>query len=281
MKIIVSLTTIPDRLIHGFPYKNVKNFYDTQLYKPDLIIVNIPAVSMKGVEYDKEKAYEFENIGPNVVVNWGVTDMGPITKLIPTLDYMDSNNIPEANIILIDDDCVYNKDLLSDLIEMRVKNPDKMAIGYQGFIYSIFVPLRLSHSNLSNIIECDALETYAGVLYDSNLFFPRDKFKKFVTDLPDHVKKADDIIIGAWIRKNGEKLYRTNAPIRVHHDAHDTIELRNTNLIFGNIKSMNYFAHKQYYGSECIIIQYSCTTVFVLLVLLVLLLILYTKKFAQ
>ncbi len=270
MKTIVSLTTIPDRLENGFPYKNVKDFHDNQLEKPDLIIINIPAISVKGVKYNKDKADEFKNIGQNVIVNWGVEDMGPITKLIPTLEYLKKTDIKDAYIILIDDDCVYNNDLIKDLKKMKRDNPEKMAIGYEGFIYSMFAPIRQSNSKTSKFIECDALETYAGVLYDSKLFLPYEEFKKFAIDLPDYVKKADDMIIGAWIRKNGGKLYRANSEGRVKHDAHDTTQLRDTNLTSGNTKSMNYFAHRQFYGLKCIIMQYSCVSMVSMLLILLL-----------
>jgi hypothetical protein len=270
MKIIVSLTTIPDRLENGFPYKNVKDFYDNQLVKPDMVIINIPVISSKGIKYNKDKADEFKKIGENIIVNWGVEDMGPITKLIPTLEYLKKVNITDAYIILIDDDCIYNNDLIEDLKEMKKNNPEKMAIGYEGFIYSMFVPIRQSNSNVSNFIECDALETYAGVLYDSKLFLPYEEFKKFAINLPDYVKKADDMIIGAWIRKNGGKLYRANSDGRVKHDAHDTTQLRDTNLTSGNVKSMNYFAHKQHYGPKCMIVQYSCISMLSLLMILIL-----------
>ena len=107
--IIVSLTTIPSRLEKGLTTKSIQSILE-QTSKPDLIILNIPEVSRKGDPYNKRMAEYVASLDESIKLHWVPEDYGPITKLMGTLEYIEENTIDRnSKIILIDDDCIYNK----------------------------------------------------------------------------------------------------------------------------------------------------------------------------
>jgi hypothetical protein len=236
--IIVSLTTIPERLWKGLPEICIDSILK-QSIRPDYIIINIPEISKKGEPYCKDKAIALEILSPLVKVQYGVKDIGPITKMIPTLNFLKSQNIDNAQIILVDDDCIYDPIMIEILIKTKTKKPHELVIGTAGRIKE---RNKLEFVGITNydslIIEdhiyVDIIETFAGVMYDYKLFKDLN-FEEWISTLPDYVMLADDIILSKWGRKQGAKLYKIiqNNSI-VKHEPKRTAELNTQNDFGGN-----------------------------------------------
>jgi hypothetical protein len=222
--LIVSFTTIPDRLEKGLPERCIQTLL-RQETKVDLILVNIPRVSRKGVTYNAEKANALEETG--VIVNWVETDAGPITKLFGTLDYIEKHNIHDARIVLVDDDVEYEPWMIQHLLAANQ--------AAAGFVSRdpILSWGRISGTTWLNKEQAPTafLETYAGVMYDASLFLPYANIRDWVASLPSNCHNADDILIGAWVQRKGVismRLASEKDPYK--HDAAGTTELRSINL---------------------------------------------------
>jgi len=223
--LIVSFTTIPSRLDMGLPINTIQSILQ-QTYKPDVILVNLPEISRKGVPYDKKKAEELEKIDKTIKINWISTDYGPITKLMGTLEYIEKQSLKDVQICLVDDDCKYDPTMLDGLIHAKKDTGGCKAVGYSArtliikdgvykdavwngrlpaiFFFQKSLTLDLYDSKPDKkTASTSFLETFSGVLYDADLFLPFNTFSSWYDTLPKDVYNADDIIIGAWINKRG------------------------------------------------------------------------------
>jgi len=129
-KIVITLTTIPERLISQYGYdmryciesllsQNYDDYYEVYL--------NIPYVSKRTGE--KYVIPEWlENITDPRLKIFRTEDYGSITKLIPTIERIDDE---DTIIIVVDDDMVYHPELINEHIKNRTKWPDYV-VGYDG-----------------------------------------------------------------------------------------------------------------------------------------------------
>jgi hypothetical protein len=193
---IVGLTTIPERLENDLTLRCIKSILK-QSVSVNYIIVNIPSISHKGIRYNILKANELSRIDKKIIVNYGIKDEGPITKLFGTLDYIKYQNIIVDKIILVDDDVEYNDQVINYLISQN-----KPAVGFVGRDYNL--KYYNENNNIENIIF---LETFASVCYDINLF-DINAMRIWIKELPLESFYVDDIVIGAWLWKNNIKLYK-------------------------------------------------------------------------
>lgn len=255
--IIVSLTTIPSRLEKGLTTKSIQSILE-QTSKPDLIILNIPEVSRKGDPYNKRMAEYVASLDESIKLHWVPEDYGPITKLMGTLEYIEENTIDRnSKIILIDDDCIYNKDMIAILLrEQSQTNTDAIGFASRDIILKdkeiTTVYHHTSEKHTTPFHQSTSfLETFAGVVYNAALFFPLEQFKQWCKSLPFKITLNDDIVINAWIQSKGF----TPIVIRINqdmtkHDAEGTEELRSLNLENGNIiDSIRYFIDQGYFKS--------------------------------
>lgn len=104
---IISLTTIPSRLpLIGLTLKSLMR----QKLAPARIMLNLPRVSRR-----EKVAYEppaFLVGLRSVSIRWCEDDLGPATKLLPSLRH----EAAETRIIVVDDDRVYPPNLVGDLV---------------------------------------------------------------------------------------------------------------------------------------------------------------------
>tara|TARA_B100000787_G_C16106501_1_gene256089 strand:+ start:117 stop:860 length:744 start_codon:yes stop_codon:yes gene_type:complete len=113
----VSLTTIPSR------FKTIKKTIDSinkQTKKPNKIFLNIPHNYKR---YPK-KDYDITDLG-NIFDNLQIVrceDYGPGTKLLGSLKYLSDYDY----VVLIDDDHIYNKDMLDIFYQKAVKDINKV-----------------------------------------------------------------------------------------------------------------------------------------------------------
>lgn len=98
-----------------------------------------------------------------IVFNF-VNDYGPACKYIGGFEFMRKKHLYNDNLIIIDDDVVYNKDLFYEL--MDEKNNDNITTG-SGFDYS--------KNKRYNAVDgsCEMIEGYGGVCFD---YFQWDDF---------------------------------------------------------------------------------------------------------
>lgn len=242
VRVVIGITTIPERLHKGLLQRSLQSLLSQDLASHiAAIVVNIPAVSMKGKPYDKSAAMDLKRMDPKkIVVNYGVNDDGPITKLVPTLSTIDQRfggkglSTDDIWICLADDDTVYSPNMLSNLLAQAQLSD--VAVGFAGRcgFMSMYV------HGVSNRMEAIFLETFAGVAYKRGVFGPVDAFTQWLTTLPENAIFVDDIVIGAWFSKQQKKLYVLPLGPRSgdmsKHDPSDTPELRNGNLLERNIQ---------------------------------------------
>ncbi len=105
-RVVISLTTIPDRIALTKP-----TFISLlkQKQRVDEIAINVPYVSMKGDEYIIPEWLESLE---NVKIYRMEKDVGPATKILPTLKREDEN----TRIIIVDDDVIYHPDVIKNLV---------------------------------------------------------------------------------------------------------------------------------------------------------------------
>jgi hypothetical protein len=200
----------------------------SQNKKADLILVNIPRISQRGVVYNKALASQLEQ--PGVIINWLDTDYGPITKLYGTLDYIEQHQLTGVRIILVDDDVQYESWQFQ-----RLMDETHPAVGYVSR-NPILSWGRVTDTEwiYGSSGRTAILETYAGVIYDASIFLPFDEFREWERSLPMNCRKADDMTIAAWVHRRGHIPYRLEATINLIHDSAGTEELNKLNIVGNN-----------------------------------------------
>jgi len=120
--IYVSLTTIPERLIHPWFYNNLKHLMNLNgNYK---VVLNIPyKFKRTGENYIiPDNIRELEN--KNLIINRVDTDYGPLTKLYGALL---NPYIPDNSAILVcDDDIVYKSDFVVNIYNEYKRDKTKI-----------------------------------------------------------------------------------------------------------------------------------------------------------
>jgi len=208
-----------------------------------LILVNIPAVSRKGIAYDPKKAAALEQKG--VIINWIDRDYGPITKLFGTLEFIEKQGLQDVRIILVDDDVQYDTSIFGKLIdshEVAAGFVSRDAIIEWGRIKdTLWIPTGPQQPTA-------ILETYAGVIYSADLFLPFAVLRDWYLSLPDFCHNADDLVIAAWVQRRGTSLIKLqNETEALSHDAGQTPQLNQVNLIGNNTKVLQYFFDHFYF----------------------------------
>lgn len=132
MNIILTLTTIPNRLLEPHEHMGCRHALQTiveQSYTNYEIHFNIPYISKTdnfNIELpewliDMQQRYNHLKI-------FRCEDYGPITKILPTLE---RTNDPETIIIVVDDDLYYMNGLIEAHLAGREKYPNA-ALGFAG-----------------------------------------------------------------------------------------------------------------------------------------------------
>lgn len=223
-RIVVSLTTIPDR-VKLLP--ETLAALDKQTQRPNVIYLQIPYVTKKGKLYDIEELQKVITAYPNVIINRPLNDAGPITKFVPVLD---QELDPNTWIILVDDDMIYDARMIEKL--MNPTYDHLPAIGFAGRDNNLSFKYNLS------LMTSDIafLETFGGVRYKRSLFPENStQFLQFVETC--HIKEpkcssTDDIIIGKWV-SNQTTIYVipfADNKCTTHSQVNNTPQLRNENL---------------------------------------------------
>jgi hypothetical protein len=185
MRYVVSLTTSPGRLLKLLPtLKSIKS----QSPPPERIIINLPA-RYKDIEPYPEAPSEILEIAH---INWIPMDLGPITKLVPTIDlYADDDDI---YILTIDDDILYMPYTIELYARMLPLLKIPTAMGLSGFVFNSkkIVPKFGIHN-------VQVIEGYGSVLYHRSFFIGAWKSYINICLKCLDLKLSDDLIISNWL----------------------------------------------------------------------------------
>ncbi|MFY0689757.1 MAG: hypothetical protein JXQ90_21480 [Cyclobacteriaceae bacterium] len=201
-KLIVSFTTTPKRISSIGPTIN-SILLGASL--PESIILNIPEKFRKQEVYNIPK---FLNHVDLIQINYIEKDLGPGTKLIPTAKRFANDDI---NIVIIDDDQVYPRHLISNFIQQSSKHPEA-ALGYAGWRVPKSNRHRDKHflkaggtrflakKNINSPQQVDVLQGSSSYLVKPSHFSEElwDEVRK-----PEFAYFADDIWINGLLAKNG------------------------------------------------------------------------------
>jgi hypothetical protein len=185
IRVVISLTTSPKRLEK---IDNILNIIVKQTRKPSKIILNVPYIFKRdGTQYNQDILNNLSNKYGEILLINRCEDRGPITKLLPTLD-LEKN--PNTYIILIDDDIIYEKDLIEKLINEYKRNPEIIIAN------NIFTPLK----------DTTIPQAFAGIIFKRSIF--DDSFNKFADEVKHykHCYNSDDLILGLYFIKKNIKI---------------------------------------------------------------------------
>ena len=211
-RIVVTMTTIPERITKKTILKTLDSLFE-QTILPDIIYINVPIKTLNNEEYPLDMLKNMTKKYENIVINVVEKDLGPITKIIPTLSFIE----PSDYVFLVDDDVKYKPYMIEQLI-----NTNENAVGYAGRSRMDFK----DSSFFSGPV--DFLETFAGVMYRGELLIGLDEY---ANNLGTTCQKQDDIVIGKFLHTKqitpivGKSLQQSG-----DHDAESTTELRTKNL---------------------------------------------------
>jgi hypothetical protein len=185
MRYIVSLTSSPGRIDKVLPtLLTIKN----QDPPPERIIINLPARYRNSETYP-EIATEITDIAH---INWIPEDLGPLTKLAPTIDLIPVDE--DIYILTIDDDILYMPHTVELYNRMLPILKIPSAMGLSGFVYhsKVIVPMFGVHN-------VHVIEGYASVLYHRSFFKGAWKTYIDVCLKNSDLKLSDDLIISNWL----------------------------------------------------------------------------------
>jgi|TARA_R110001632_G_scaffold199220_1_gene321681 hypothetical protein len=202
MKIILTLTTIPERLhnsIYNYDMRFcIESLLNQNYTKEYEVHINIPNVYSKtGEQYTiPEWLQEIEDSRLKI---FRTDDYGSITKLIPTLERLTNK---EDVIIVVDDDMVYHQELINEHLNNQNKWPD-YAVGYDGIRPKAVdgTPANYFNDNRDHYFSAtginalvDILQHYKSVSYKR--YFFEDDFLEFIDNCGTW---CDDTSVSAYL----------------------------------------------------------------------------------
>ncbi|VUD66068.1 hypothetical protein TDB9533_03496 [Thalassocella blandensis] len=199
---IVSMTTIPNRLSLIRPtIESIR----AQSEPPTHIELNIPTVFRR----NPAEKYTLPNWLNNdsFVRVYRCQDLGPATKIVPTLIRNNENKI-NTPVVTVDDDLVYSKNHLRALLHCYINsNRQSLVAGSVACVaakngQAPYLKELVSQAQLNQLSEKapPVFEGFWGVLYPSSFY--REKLRYFIESCiqNDNVMCADDLILSvfAW-----------------------------------------------------------------------------------
>ena len=199
-KIYVSLTTSPERLKH---ISTILRAVDLDLVSG--IFVVLPEKFKNKDPYPDPLPNDLVNF-PKTTILRPSTDMGPATKIVPAIEYV---NIDSLSIVIsVDDDTVYPVGIFGALASFLIEHHAKVAGGIGGpsgawHLHSTKVSFR-DFCEMEDF--CDVLEGFGAIAYVAEAF-PVQMVKKFV-EASRECKLGDDIVINYAFERNGIERFK-------------------------------------------------------------------------
>ncbi|MCV9386826.1 hypothetical protein [Reichenbachiella ulvae] len=213
---VISLSILPTRFKGLTP---TLNSLTDQSVLPEKIILNLP----KAFERDKAE-YDIPDYvlnHPLVEINWIEKDLGPATKLLPTLDLYKEE--PDKLIIVLDDDQIYPRGMVENYIANSKQLPDA-AMTLSGWtvpksfdhkdkeqLYGGIVRFYRKDNSVTKPVRVDCLQGAASFAVKPKLFDAR------VFDFANAPREAffvDDIWVSGNLSRNQSPVYVVPAPFR-------------------------------------------------------------------
>ncbi len=193
-RVVVSFSTIPSRM------KNIPDFIkslESQTFIPDAIYFNLPYKSIReGKEYPD---FVVPDTFLNVIVN-RCEDIGPLTKLLPTLE-MELD--PNCLIITLDDDIIY-KDYVFEKLVKAMGSSKKTVYSFGGWRYSNWLGFNRNILPFYTIQGVEhIIHGVAGVAYRRKFF--GDDFHSI-----DECFTCDDVLISTYLSIHGITMIKLN-----------------------------------------------------------------------
>ena len=201
-RVIISLTTSPSRLKLLEP---VIQSMLKQDYPVERIELNIP------LKYKNKEEYvipEFLSKYPNVHLYRPERDIGPATKVVPTI--MRYFKEPNVYIVSIDDDHYYPKKIVSTLLKGIPLYGEKNIYSIGGINMYVGANKTLNSVNVYKTAAVDVLEGVFGVLYNPRLF--DEGLMEYMNTVIQckECLTSDDITLSNYIASKGYKIIRLN-----------------------------------------------------------------------
>lgn len=235
-RVVISLTTTPDRI---FQMKNTLKSLLLQSVRVDEIRLNIPYKSLKGVEYQiPDWMLEMKSIK---IVR--VEDEGPGSKLYQTV----RDEKGDTLIIVVDDDMIYQRNLVSYLVKWYYKRKESEVIAAVGRQYSNSGP---PIGFLRRILASGYVDTITGVdgfLIRADML-PEECFD--YSEAPVGARFVDDDWISGWLRIKERKIWSPGLSwktgIWFNPEAFGTVALsKTTNKVDNNVgRVVGWFRNK-------------------------------------
>jgi hypothetical protein len=226
LRILVSLTTTKNNINYiDKTIDSIKN----QTVKPNKIFITIPDYSNNK---DKNISIPTKLINDkDIQIIKYEKDYGNLLNILGILLIEKNDN---TLIITINDNYIYSKYLLEDLIKLHKKNPTA-AIGFTGYIYGKNPFIYCSYENkisenklfntheidLNNNIgkKVDVLNNYSGILYKRS-FFPKyepyGELLKYINIDKSFLNINSDMLISGFLSKNkiNRLLFKNNRVLK-------------------------------------------------------------------
>ena len=210
MKVIVSFTTSPCRI------SKTKIMIDSilnQTRKPDYFLLNIPKIFPRtGKSYNIP---DFIKDNDRLIVNVIDRDLGPATKVIPTIQFIKDNNIDisETRIIYVDDDIKQLPNMIKTFL--KFSGNKNIILGTSGFNFASPIQcnetlcLVAQRKHLSNT---SVIEGYGAVCLSPEVF--RSDFMHYFNSLSNikYCLLSDDVILSNYYSMHDNKCYIINTP---------------------------------------------------------------------
>jgi hypothetical protein len=161
-----------------------------QTQKADLIVLNV-CNNYSRFPNDKFDTKPFENI-PSLYINI-VEDYGPSTKIMGFMHTFCSRILPDDTIIIVDDDLVYDKNLVKSLC---VKEMDVVTFNYFDKLTNEYV----TAYDREPVYPC--FPGYLGYSFKGKFAEKLYNFFKLVISEYTNAKLHDDAIVTRFMRKN-------------------------------------------------------------------------------
>jgi hypothetical protein len=195
-KVYCSLTSSPERL------KKSQKVLRQILNSPYIskIYVNLPEKYRDTDKYNKKDIDYIQNLSQKIKIRRIKKDIGPISKILPTLTRIRDN---KAIIISIDDDVYYPQTLINELIYYSVKYP-KTIWGGAGFGFgdmeTILKRTNWPEKRKPRFPYVDVIEGWGAIAYKKG-FLDIPLVKKLLKK-GKVCKLSDDLVISYVLAKN-------------------------------------------------------------------------------
>lgn len=194
-----SMTSSPERLRKASTVISIilTNPYIKNLY------INLPRKYRNKDPYNRKDIKYIESIDPRVEVRWLDEDIGPISKILPSLEAVKDK---KAIIISFDDDVFYPPSLINELIYYSVRYPHLIP-GGAGFSFGDmedFIKRKnWPEKRKPKFPDVDVIEGWGGIAYRKEMVdIP---LVKKLNKLGTVCKLSDDLTLSYSHTKNGIK----------------------------------------------------------------------------